>query len=232
VTVIQCYFGVKCWPLHPLAPSAGVHILIAHPSRFAGRILRYHHSVRDSPKKVELASRPPRSEGLTNSLQTPLALLKESVKSVPANAYAVGVVGILAAAMICIGLAAGDWQVALGGGVAVFAGMVVLRIFANPTSQRGKRRQRSKQALVLSWFCLIAFVVILIFFLGKLYFTLFAQSDQIPPPPHMAAPPDSSLRVGDVKQDVKGDGNITVGVNTGTIESENSPQKKKKKKIH
>lgn len=175
-------------------------------------------------KKVGLQNTAPRDEGLIASLQSPLALLRESVHSVPANIYAVGVVGIVAAAVICIELAAGKWQVALGGGVAVFAGMVVLRIFASAASQPGRRRQKSTEAAVLTWICLIAFVVILSFFLGKVYLALFPQPHEAPA--HTNAPADGSFRAGDVKQEVKGDGNTTVGTNTGTIENKGSPEPK------
>ena len=68
-----------------------------------------------------------------------ITLLCDSIKKVPANAYALGVVGIVAAAALCVRLSGGEWLTALGGGVAALCGMVVLRIFAErETTARGK----------------------------------------------------------------------------------------------
>jgi hypothetical protein len=150
------------------------------------------------------------------NLRYPITLLRESVQNVPANVYAVGVVGIVAAAVICIILTGNNWLVALGGGVAVFAGMVVLRIFANPGTGT-RTRQRPAEVIALTWLSLAAFVLVLSFFLGKLYFVLFPDRHTTASPLPSASGQSGSITVHDLKQDVKGDNNVTTGINTGTL---------------
>ena len=91
----------------------------------------------------------------------PLSILNASIKRIPANAYALGVVGVVAAAAICIRLAGGEWLVAISGGVAILVGMVVLRVFASPGSPGAVGDSPSYQAAVLVWMCLFAFVCVL-----------------------------------------------------------------------
>jgi hypothetical protein len=70
------------------------------------------------------------------------------------------VVGVIAAAAISIGFFLGNWQMALFGGVAVLAGMIVVREFAGSQSPTSKRKL-SIPAHFLIWMGIIAFVAIL-----------------------------------------------------------------------
>jgi len=103
----------------------------------------------------------------------PLSILNASIKRIPANKYALGVVGVVAAAALCIRLAGGEWLVAIAGGVAMLVGMVVLRVFASPGSPGAVGNSPSYQAAVLVWTCLFAFVCVLSLLVGKFYFVLF-----------------------------------------------------------
>jgi hypothetical protein len=96
---------------------------------------------------------------------SPISLLKASISRVPANKYALGVVGVVAAAALCIRVIGGNWLVAIGGGTATFIGMLLLRVFARPIP--GSRV--SLQATVLSWVAILAFVVVVSILLGALY---------------------------------------------------------------
>jgi hypothetical protein len=101
-------------------------------------------------------------------------ILNESVRKVPFNVYAWGVVGIVAAAALCIILAGGNWLSAVAGGTGVFVGMVVLRIISPPSATPARApREHSTQAIVLTWICLMAFAIVLALFIGKLFFVLF-----------------------------------------------------------
>jgi hypothetical protein len=174
------------------------------------------------------------SQKVLKSIGLPPAfsLLKESISSVPSNVYALGVVGIVAAAAICLQLMDKDWLVSLSGGVAVFIGMVVVRIFANPT-QSSAGEQRSPEAVLLGWLGLAALVVVLSFLIGKLYLTLFPASqpngDRVgkAPAQEIAPAPGPSIKVGKIDQQVDGKNNTTTGIslgNSGTSESKpNSP---------
>ena len=115
-----------------------------------------------------------REEKLPKWLLVPLEMLRESIQAVPANAYALGVVGIVAAAAISLMLTGGNWVVSLAGGIAAFAGMVVLRIFAqSETLTRKKTPKAPVDALFLTWTCLIGFTAVLGMLIGRLYFELF-----------------------------------------------------------
>lgn len=97
-------------------------------------------------------------------------ILNQSIKQVPANKYAFGVVGVVAAAALSIILVGGKWQAAVAGGVAMLAGMVVLRAFAAGQSPQAGQSLPNQ---ALTWFVIIAFAVVLSLFIGKLYVTLF-----------------------------------------------------------
>jgi len=104
-------------------------------------------------------------------------LLRESIRYVPANAYAFGVVGVVSAAALALRMAGDNWILAVVGGVAVLAGMVLLRIFAGDSQPEPPRDSpMSLQRVVLFWICLIAFVLVLAMGIGKLYVTLFPSS--------------------------------------------------------
>jgi hypothetical protein len=104
----------------------------------------------------------------------PLPLLKQSIKHVPANKYAFGVVGLVAAAAISFRLM-GDYVAAILGGVAIFTGAVVLRIFAE-TTPKTTRARSSWASRVLVWFCLGMFIVVTVLGVIRLYVALFRPS--------------------------------------------------------
>src|SRR5438046_2136945 len=106
-------------------------------------------------------------------LGNPLTILIESVKRVRVNIFAFGVVGIVAAAVTCIRLAAGNWVLALAGGAAVLVGMVVLRVFANLAQPARRQSRKPMASLVLTWFCLLVFVVVVSLFVGRLAVVLY-----------------------------------------------------------
>src|SRR5262249_51168044 len=54
--------------------------------------------------------------------------LLEAARRVPALNYAIAVVGLVAASAISIGFVIGQWEYALFGGIAVFGGMVRVRL--------------------------------------------------------------------------------------------------------
>jgi hypothetical protein len=124
-----------------------------------------------------------------------LAILRESIEKVPANVYALGVVGIVAAASVATILAGGNWLAAVVSGVVMLAGMVILKIFAGTTS-RTERTPHSLQATVLTWLCLLAFAFVLALLVAKFYFVLFPQTtvptSQSPSSPAPANQPNTT----------------------------------------
>jgi hypothetical protein len=113
-----------------------------------------------------------------------LNLLNSSIKNIPKLKYALGVVGIVAAAMLALVAAGLNWLLALSGGVVVFAGMVLLRIFTNPDEPESRKKRFSSQAVTLTWSCSIIFVFVLCLFVAKLFFVLFptfAIRSSVPP---------------------------------------------------
>lgn len=129
-----------------------------------------------SPANDELPE--PELSGSTDghpSVSSLLAILKASIKQLPANVYALGVVGIVAAATIATILAGGKWFVAVVSGVIMFAGMVILRIFAGSHTPETAPR-KSAQAQFLTWICLLAFTMVLVFLVARFFFMLFPQS--------------------------------------------------------
>jgi hypothetical protein len=137
--------------------------------------------------------REPSGDGISG----PLNILKQSIKHVPANKYAFGVVGIVAAASVSIILVGGKWQAAIAGGVVMLAGMVVLRVFSGSGGGDSRQPDPSPAAQALTWLCIVAFAVVLGLFVSKLYVALFPthgsnQSD-IPPLKLSVIPPDRLL---------------------------------------
>ena len=102
-----------------------------------------------------------------------LKILEASIKRVPANMYALGVLGVVAAAVLALRMASGSAILTVGGGIAMLAAMVLLRIFAKPAEPT---TPYSSQAITLTWICLVAFVVVLSLFVAKLYASLFPSS--------------------------------------------------------
>jgi hypothetical protein len=103
----------------------------------------------------------------------PLDILKQSIKQVPANKYAFGVVGIVAAVAVSTGLVRGSWQTALAGGTAMLIAMVLLRIFALGEADVISSAKASRSTQVLTWLSLLTFAVVVVLLLGKLYMILF-----------------------------------------------------------
>jgi hypothetical protein len=112
-----------------------------------------------------------------DGISGPLNILKLSIKQVPANKYAFGVVGVVAAAAISIILVGGKWQAAIAGGVVMLAGMAVLRVFSAGVSRRSRQPDQPLSTQALTWFCIVAFAVVLSLFIGKLYVTLFPSKE-------------------------------------------------------
>jgi hypothetical protein len=108
-------------------------------------------------------------DGQAISIPGLLALLRESIKNVPANKFAFGVVGITAAVCISFLLVRGNWKLAIIGGVAMLVGMVLLQVFAEE-EMNGSRQKR-----ILTSVSLMAFAVVLAFLLFKFYAILFLQ---------------------------------------------------------
>jgi nucleoside phosphorylase len=103
----------------------------------------------------------------------PTAWLLEAVRRVPTLKYAIGVVGLVAAAVISAALAFGHWQYALFGAIAVFGGMLLVRIYA--ASQPEHIRFNPSFAFhVVLWTCVIAFVLLVVMGLIRLGLNLFA----------------------------------------------------------
>jgi hypothetical protein len=134
-----------------------------------------------SPDELETSESKPRSSPANNALPSVphlLAILKESIEKVPANIYAFGVIGIVAAASVATILAGGNWLVAVGSGVVMLAGMVILRIFAASAGTPVKPKL-TVHAQVLTWICLSAFAVVLALLVGRFFFALFPYSNNL-----------------------------------------------------
>ena len=114
----------------------------------------------------------------TAGLTGPLNILKQSIRQVPANKYALGVVGLVAAVSISIGLVRGNWQAAVAGGTAMLVAMVVLRIFAVEQKLADRAPRTPLTAQVLTWLSLSAFAVVLVLLVSKFYTVLFPSSDR------------------------------------------------------
>jgi hypothetical protein len=115
-------------------------------------------------------------------LQLLLAVLRESIKVVPSNTYAFGVVGVVAAASACILLTAGNWIVALAGGVTVFTGMVILRVFAESDSGTATGQHPSSVAsIVVTWTCIAGFIVVFCMLIVGLYNKMFGNTFSVAP---------------------------------------------------
>jgi len=123
----------------------------------------------------------PREPGL-------LDILRQSVRQVPANKYAFGVLGIVATALISILLAGGRWQPAVAGGVVVLAGMFLLRVFAESHGRGTKSHSQPVHTQALTWFIIVAFAVVLSFFIAKLYVILFPGIDAAEPTVEITSP--------------------------------------------
>src|SRR5437016_110544 len=91
-----------------------------------------------------------------HGMSVSLNILKQSIKHVPANKYAFGVVGIVAAASVSIILFGGKWQAAIAGGVVMLAGMVVLRVFSASGTGPSRQPAPSPAAQALTWLCIVA----------------------------------------------------------------------------
>jgi YVTN family beta-propeller protein len=120
-----------------------------------------------------------RSQG-PNSLEGLLTVVRESIRQVPRNVYAFGVLGVVAAASASILVAGGNWLFAVAGGVAMLAGMVVLRIFSDhPVHSGSQTHHQSRPALVLTWCCLLAFVIVLGLLVGRFALLLFPPNTPV-----------------------------------------------------
>ena len=113
-----------------------------------------------------------------DGLEGPLKILKQSIKLVPANKYAFGVVGLVAAVSIAIFLVRGNWQLAIAGGVAMLVSMIVLRLFAvqDAASVETAPQQVPLPAQVLTWIGLVAFALVLVMLIAKFGTILFPSS--------------------------------------------------------
>lgn len=128
----------------------------------------------DTSTRLQLPSELPSHD---HGMSVPLDILKQSIKLVPANKYAFGVLGVVAAALVSIKLTGGNWLAALVGGVVMVAGMVILRVFATSGVRSSKQAHPPAQtAQVLTWVCIVAFAVVLSMLIGKLYIYLFPGS--------------------------------------------------------
>jgi hypothetical protein len=136
----------------------------------------------------EVAPMKPNERDPSSGISGALDILKQSIKHVPANKYAFGVVGIVAAASISTFLAGGQWQAAVAGGVVMLGGMVVLRVFSAGGSGGPEQPDPHPAAQVLTWFCIATFAVVLSLFVGKLYLVLFPPPGINPAPAFVPKP--------------------------------------------
>lgn len=81
-----------------------------------------------------------------------------AISRIPTLVYALGVVGLVAAAAISTAFFIGYWQYALLGGVAVFAGMVLVRVYA-ANKPKAATVDVSHAFTVLVWTCVTAFIL-------------------------------------------------------------------------
>jgi len=120
----------------------------------------------DQPATDGSASLPPK---------TPAGWLLTAADRIPPIKYAIGVVGLVAAAAISIGFFLGHWNYALFGGIAVFVGMVLVRLYASSVPA-SVRINPSLPVQVILWACVIAFIACLAMGVVTLGLTLFASS--------------------------------------------------------
>jgi len=106
--------------------------------------------------------------------KTPTEWLLEAIRQIPALVYAIGVVGLVAAAAISMGFVLGRWEYALFGGIAVFGGMVLVRIYVAVQPRKVKFNPSAPFA-VLVWAFVVAVVAVLGMGVIKLGFNLFAE---------------------------------------------------------
>ncbi|MGH7170713.1 MAG: hypothetical protein ACRELF_07095 [Gemmataceae bacterium] len=91
---------------------------------------------------------PQPAKPLVSKSQTPMNLLTQAMKAVPSVKYALGVVGVAAAAALVVGLFA-DVRIAVAGVVVMFVFMTVLVVFA--ALSRSKSAQMQYAATFLMW---------------------------------------------------------------------------------
>jgi len=100
--------------------------------------------------------------------------LLEAARRIPTLNYAIGVVGLVAAAAISTGFVFGHWEYALFGGIAVFGGMILVRIYAASQPEAIKFNP-SWPFQVVVWTCVVAFVLLVAMGIIKLGMNLFAS---------------------------------------------------------
>jgi hypothetical protein len=96
------------------------------------------------------------------------ALLSEAVKKVPSVRYALGVVGIGAAAAIVFGFFQWNAQTAVLGTAIMIGFMVVLLVFASLTRTKSKNIQYA--GFVLMWVSVLCFCAVLLALLSSFFF--------------------------------------------------------------
>jgi len=89
--------------------------------------------------------------------KTPTEWLLEAARRIPALKYAIGVVGLIAAAAISIGFFLGHWEYALFGGIAVICGMFLVRLYVAYQPANVKINPSIPIQVVL-WAIVLAFV--------------------------------------------------------------------------
>jgi hypothetical protein len=101
--------------------------------------------------------------------------LLEAARRVPVLNYAIGVVGLVAAAVVSVGFFLGHWEYALFGGLAVFVGMVLVRLYATSQPENIKINP-SVPIQMLIWVCVAAFAILVAMGIVKLALNLFTSS--------------------------------------------------------
>jgi len=99
--------------------------------------------------------------------------LLETVRRVPTLVYAIGVVGLVAAAAIAIGLFLGHWEYAFFGGLSVFGGMILVRLYV-AIQPENVTINPSLPIQAVVWAVVIAFIAILgigVVAIGAMVFT-------------------------------------------------------------
>ena len=91
---------------------------------------------------------------------SPVEWVLEGARRIPTLTYAIGVIALVAAAAISIGFFIGHWEYALWGGIAVFVGMILVRLYA-AFQPEDVRINPSLPIKVVVWGCVLAFLSLL-----------------------------------------------------------------------
>lgn len=112
--------------------------------------------------------------------------------------FGIGVVGLVAVAAISLGFMWGNWVKVLFGGVGVFVGMFLLKVFA-ASKPKVARIDVSTAVKVILWAVVVSLLIIIAFGVGKVALLLFVggSAEQRPNSPAVAEVPDTPTLPGE-----------------------------------